>query len=354
MPANRMTKTLDSEKIDWALRSLIQNYVVVVESTAQVSFFSLLPALALYWKGIVWEVSFVFLAPIVLVVRLLGFVLFRRTKAREWGYTIIQKATEPFVALHHGEMSAVKLLTLRGVVRLLLYRRLSSNLSLLILRLQEAKARHFMERSTSPFDLKWFEERIALLKDVKATSGEKLGFAFWSSLVSAATVFGVVKAVVEYVPDSTKTLILENIRNLPVISSVADSIHSANIHGPVATLIFGVLTYTLWIVITNFIVMRSLLASQSTYKVESDAFKAMDMKAPVEFPFDLAGFIVVSIIMICTVAYVAPTSEPIRDGLFVTLLYLLIPSYALVRRYMCGKKLKAQAPTQARADQAHP
>lgn len=53
-----------------------------------------------------------------------------------------------------------------------------------------------------------------------------------------------------------------------------------------------ILVYVIWIAVTNFIVMRSILSNAKSYDVERRALSAVNIAARSELPLDLFGILV--------------------------------------------------------------
>ena len=182
------------EKFDASLKRLIGHYRAVVESSRQVPKFSVMGAIDFWKKAIWWEINLFFVL-FVLWVNLTIHIcnLIFSTSFRSRGSRAINTFISPFICLHNGEISAFKLITLQGVVRLLVYYRFSGMLAAILVRLQAAKVKGFEDAETVAFDARWYEQRIALIRDFKDVIGDKLGYAFWSSLTGVSVVFGILK-----------------------------------------------------------------------------------------------------------------------------------------------------------------
>jgi len=331
---------------DKAMAELIDNYLLVVRLSEQIAFFSITGFILLILRYFLWALC-LWPALFVLVLNALtwGYATIRRRPHRRWGWVVIDRVVGPFVTLHQGEITGFKFLTLRGIVRILIYFRLSRYLGAITHRLQEAKLRDYVSSRHGTFDDRWYEQRIALLKDLKGTASERLGVAFWSSLTGAASFLGISKALYGLLPTDARLSALDFIKKLlfiPIVTSDApQSIQSLQ------WTYYGllVLTYLVWVIVTNFIEMRSTLKAARTYFVEQHALEAMKVPRHREVPIDLVGaaFLIASLMALSVMEEVAQGTtlhiswEMWRDlgwdlDILVSAIVVCLPLYAWIRR----------------------
>ena len=261
--------------VDTSLNQILDNYLSIVEASNRISLASLVPFFTLYWKSLRWELC-VLIVPVVILLNVIfgRAVPYLSPKNHQWGRWVVLKAKEPVLYLHQGEMPVMQFLVLRGAVRLLLYVRLGTALTTIIRRLQELKIKHKIEANQATFDFEWYERRISLLKDAKDIVGSKLGLTFWSTVISMGTIagalYGGIKGILSLIPADLKGAAIVMVKSSPI---VANWIPHAGSHGQnlssdrvllLILIALSVLLYVMWTVVTNFLVMRSLLHERLT------------------------------------------------------------------------------------------
>jgi hypothetical protein len=333
--------------IDKALSALMDNYLSVVLSSQQIPFLSIRGFVVLILKYFLWALC-LYVGLFILIANLLrwGYSRIRRRQYKKWGWAVIDTIRAPFVTLHQGEITAFKFLTLRGVVRILIYFRLNVNISSITRRLQESKVREYVQSGSGTFDPEWYGHRITLMKDLKDTVSNKLGVAFWSSLTGAAGVLGIFKAIYELVPAQVRAGLLAFLKSFLLTPETMENAPqlSESIQLTYFALLF--VTYITWIVVTNFIVMRSTLKAARTYMVEREALPTIGVAVKREVPVDLIG---ATLLIACLMAgsYIAEASQTgsfslawdaasIFDIIGI-IIVLCLPAYAGVRRYALNR-----------------
>lgn len=195
------------KSFDSNLNLLLGNYIGVVEMTALVPWLSIWGYFEFYAKFIRWYFATIFVWPILLVnfgIR----IYYRQAQppSKKFGWEVVDWACSPFISMHAGDLSGAKFLVLRGAVRLMIYYRFRGVLNSIILKLQEAEIAGFTNARLLASDVVWYEQRIAIVRNLREAIGERLGYSLLTSLASVAGVFGVTKTVYEILPEEAKKI----------------------------------------------------------------------------------------------------------------------------------------------------
>jgi hypothetical protein len=335
---------------DKSLTKLMANYLVVVTASRAVPFASVVGFFIFFLKYFRWALCSYAVVLVLLVNALLWlYARIRKRPRKKWGWVVVDLFCAPFKSLHRGEIPALTFLVLRGLVRIFIYFRLNGNLSSIRQKLQETKVRDFVGSWPSGFNFEWYERRATLVTDLQSTLKEKLGMAFWSSVTGAAGAATLAKTLYEMLPSGIRGSWEGWAKTLLSPSATAGDVSTI----PVSMLwLYDGLalgTYLIWIIVTNFIVMRSILNTAGTYTEERQVLHQMQLPINREIPVDLIGAILMLACMFGAMLLLSiwqrsrAPSVLLADGTFSLgffvcfLIVLSLPSYALVRRYWINR-----------------
>jgi hypothetical protein len=332
-------------EFDAALEAFVQTYVNVSARTKEVPLISVWPFIRFYALVLRWELCFlglIFMAALNVVVA--GVYLARRERIKWVGLRVWQIFAAPFKAIHRGDVSALQILTLRGLVRLVIFLRLSANLADIRDKLQEKKVEHFL-LDRAAFETKWFDSRIALLQDVRNYASRKLGASIWASVVGAASVFGVVKGGFGLIPDDAKSQMSDWVSRMPGISTLLD-LRLSGLSGGISSgssevIVFalGTIIYLGWIAASNVMAADQFLLRMGVTQEQPKTFRAMGIEPSCPVPYDLLGLLLLLLLSIPALAFDGQSADEKSSSILGVFMYTGIPLYATVRRYVMWRRL---------------
>ncbi len=329
------------ETFDEAFDRLLKNYISVADATARTPYFSITDYILLYVKMILWEIS-VFALCALIPANLLywTYCKFSGRNFTQLGSKIIKFSAAPFLSLYHGEIPALKFLTVRLVTRLITYYRLCGVLDQIALRLKEDQISGFEQRCSGYDQIAWHEHRLNLLANMRGILSDRFGYSLLASLAGATGIFGVGKTLYDMLSKENQQKLLFAL--LQIISNISptgiltrhfqalDSFLHKDI-GIFSFLLVSIVFYSVWIGTTNFVNMRNLLKKMNTYTVERECLKIMGAKRSTEIPFDLIGWVLLPIIVTLIIIY-TNHDKPNQTASLYLCSYSLLFVYALYRR----------------------
>jgi hypothetical protein len=334
-------------EFDALLAPMLGAYWSAVARSAAVPAISVRPLFAFYARLFVWGFC-LYAWPLVKLgdwtIRPLWQRATGRTRTR-WISGIQARLVAPFSAVHRGEINAFGCIILRALVRLLLYYRLRRRLDAIGRHLRAQRLERFIEQrdaSATAGSTAWFDGHLALLKDGIQAIGDKTGFALIVSLVGIGAPLAAIAKLADMIPAATR-------------HQWAATLQALLAHGPFSrmmpapddassstavTMVTSALQIIFWLVATNWIAARRLIAAEGVREREAALFRRFGIALSQEIPLDLIGAIL--FVLVSTVPVLFEFIRFDRTGqdvltqawwlLGAVALYLALPVYALVRR----------------------
>jgi len=324
---------VDAARFDALLRELLSKYLALVGQSRTLPVVSITGLLRFVCLSLRWLFSIyglIVAAALDITIRPLWNLFGHKTLA-PWSRWPLRWLASPFRTLHRGEVSGLRFFSLRAVIRLFLFYRLSQRLDPLMLYLKERRVYQFLEAPTA-VDAGWFDDRVETLRACREVIGSQLGAAVVASAAGSATIFALAPKLWQLAPDDWKAPLLTLVRfgldRLPIALQSSDALRPPTL--PEVALMAA--AYLVWILVTGWIDLRALVRAADLQGMESGFFDACGIERVRDVPVDLIGCALLAILAFVPAALQDPTINPAQRCLIISL-FVCLPLYALVRRW---------------------
>jgi hypothetical protein len=339
-----------------SIRALMRAYLDAMDEARVVPAISISGLLLFYFKYLFWVFAVFFLTPILFALSALWWLVCR-VLSRPFcivGRPVLRYAASPFTSIHNGEVPLLKLVVLRSVVQFLLVRHMKKRMRQLRIAIATFQARHELDSQSMSGVL---EREATIVTHVDSTLNYR---TLLGRLVVIPPIITILIKTAESLHIDLGAIFAPLTRPLnsggsggpdQLASTLASSGASAVVAagsvyapavayiGPIAT----ILAVLFLLACGCFIVKRELLRRQNAYQIEGAMYRALKVKRPVEFPFDLVaagmGLVLMIFGAVATMLGAERGDRSSRDveALLVSdaiplFIYLLPLVYALIRR----------------------
>jgi hypothetical protein len=311
-----MTTQDDTE----SLNELINCYIDVLDFANNEPFFSIKGFVMLYLKIFWWEINFIVL-PFILLANFFIFLInyFKRSKLLYFKSIFIKYFIDMYNSFKEGEITALKLFTLRFLTKLLIYSHIKSKLSGINKGLS-LKEIEYVLKNADKKQVGVIKKKKGILKYFEDVlpSGTQFKILFSSLTTIAGSIAGIYSFIEKNIDTQKKwSFDLSNL-NLPNFF--------------VSIWIFSLVISILSLVISCFIRKREILLQYRIYEKEQILSQELRGQIKKEFPYDLVGWIIIIIGSIILNYFIFKNIDNKNVIILESLIVISPLIYALIRR----------------------